>query len=49
MVVLGEEIEPNPTEAPALAESYGRFVDELRARGWIGNGRPVQEPATTLN
>ena len=47
MVVLREEIEPDPKEAPALAESYGRFVDELRARGWIGDARPVQAPATT--
>jgi D-ribulokinase len=45
MVVRREVVEPDPHEEAALAASYGRFLEELRARGWIDAGRPVLEPA----
>lgn len=35
MVARRQEVEPDSTEAGALAESYQRFAEELRARGWI--------------
>jgi D-ribulokinase len=40
MVRLGDEIEPDEREQPALEESYRRFVDELRARDWIAGQVP---------
>lgn len=43
MVVLREQIEPERKEIAALMESYGRFVAELRKRGWIAD---VARPPT---
>jgi sugar (pentulose or hexulose) kinase len=36
MVAVRDEIEPAEREQAALAESYARFVAELRAREWLG-------------
>jgi len=37
MVTHRDEVEPAEREEAALAESYERFVEELRARGWISS------------
>jgi D-ribulokinase len=42
MVKRRDEVEPDEHEEPALEESYERFVDELRARGWIGSREPAR-------
>jgi xylulokinase len=35
MVPAGELVDPDEREVEPLRDSYGRFADELRARGWI--------------
>ncbi|RDI75818.1 Sugar (pentulose and hexulose) kinase [Gaiella occulta] len=46
MVEIREEVAPEEREEAALRESYARFVEELRGRGWLG-GTAVREPATS--
>lgn len=35
MTGRGDPVDPDTAEQPALAESYDRFVAELRTRGWL--------------
>jgi D-ribulokinase len=39
MVEIRDEVEPDEREAAALEESYGRFVEELEARGFVDLAR----------
>ncbi|MFH8435776.1 FGGY-family carbohydrate kinase [Streptomyces sp. NPDC018007] len=38
MVSGGALVEPVAAERPALDDAFGRFVEELRARGWLDDG-----------
>jgi D-ribulokinase len=42
MVKRRDEVEPDEPEAPALEQSYERFIDELCARGWLGSRVPAR-------
>lgn len=39
MVHASSTVEPEPAEAGALEQSYGRFVEELSRRGWLADRR----------
>jgi sugar (pentulose or hexulose) kinase len=46
MVIEREQVDPDAAEQDAMAESYARFVGELRRRGWLHGQRTTADRTT---